>query len=51
MGRQRTTHRGTVERGARGGLEAKRFVWGDDHVPDGQVMANTWQGIFPTRIR
>jgi len=35
------------ERGARGGLEAKRFVWGDDHVPDGQVMANTWQGDFP----
>ena len=36
------------ERAARGGLEGKRFVWGDEHVPDGQLMANTWQGEFPT---
>jgi formylglycine-generating enzyme required for sulfatase activity len=35
------------ERAARGGLERKRFVWGDDHVPDGELMANTWQGQFP----
>jgi formylglycine-generating enzyme required for sulfatase activity len=35
------------ERAARGGLEGKRFVWGDEHVPDGQLMANTWQGEFP----
>jgi formylglycine-generating enzyme required for sulfatase activity len=35
------------ERAARGGLDGKRFVWGDDHVPDGQLMANTWQGEFP----
>ena len=35
------------ERAARGGLEGKRFVWGDDHVPDGRLMANTWQGEFP----
>jgi len=34
------------ERAARGGLEAKRFVWGDEHVP-GRLMANTWQGEFP----
>ncbi|MFC7132754.1 MULTISPECIES: formylglycine-generating enzyme family protein [Salinibaculum] len=36
------------ERAARGGLEGKRFVWGDEHVPDGQLLANTWQGEFPT---
>jgi sulfatase modifying factor 1 len=32
---------------ARGGLEAKRYVWGDDFKPGGKYMANTWQGIFP----
>ncbi|WP_273836682.1 formylglycine-generating enzyme family protein [Halococcus sp. PRR34] len=35
------------ERAARGRLEGTRFVWGDEHVPDGQLMANTWQGEFP----
>jgi len=39
------------ERAARGGLEGKRFVWGDEHVPDGQLMANTWQGQFPQENR
>ena len=32
---------------ARGGLEGKVFVWGDEFEPDGQVLANTWQGDFP----
>ena len=32
---------------ARGGLEGKAFVWGDDHFPKGKAMANTWQGEFP----
>jgi sulfatase modifying factor 1 len=32
---------------ARGGLEGARFVWGDDFMPGGQVMANTWYGEFP----
>jgi len=32
---------------ARGGLESKRFVWGDEFAPDGTQMANTWQGEFP----
>jgi formylglycine-generating enzyme len=32
---------------ARGGLEGAEFVWGDEFEPDGQVMANTWQGEFP----
>ncbi|WP_411968771.1 formylglycine-generating enzyme family protein [Haloferax sp. YSSS75] len=35
------------ERAARGGLDGKRFVWGDEHVVDGRLMANTWQGQFP----
>jgi formylglycine-generating enzyme required for sulfatase activity len=32
---------------ARGGLEGKPYVWGDEFVPDGRYMANTWQGEFP----
>ncbi len=32
---------------ARGGLEGKAFVWGDEHFPKGKPMANTWQGEFP----
>ncbi len=32
---------------ARGGLEGKAFVWGDEFAPKGRVMANTWQGEFP----
>jgi sulfatase modifying factor 1 len=32
---------------ARGGLEAKTFVWGDEFAPKGRMMANTWQGEFP----
>jgi formylglycine-generating enzyme len=34
---------------ARGGLESKRYVWGDDFRPGGRYMANTWQGLFPVR--
>jgi len=34
---------------ARGGLDAADYVWGDALVPDGQHMANTWQGPFPWR--
>ena len=32
---------------ARGGLEGKTYVWGDEFAPDGRLMANTWQGEFP----
>src|SRR5215471_6615405 len=32
---------------ARGGIDGAIFTWGDDPSPDGQVMANTWQGEFP----
>jgi formylglycine-generating enzyme required for sulfatase activity len=34
---------------ARGGVESKRYVWGNDFMPDGRYMANTWQGVFPVR--
>ena len=32
---------------ARGGLEGAKYVWGNEFAPDGQWMANTWQGEFP----
>jgi sulfatase modifying factor 1 len=32
---------------ARGGLDRKKFAWGDDLMPAGKPMANTWQGKFP----
>ncbi len=32
---------------ARGGLEGKTFVWGNEFAPRGRMMANTWQGEFP----
>jgi sulfatase modifying factor 1 len=32
---------------ARGGLAGAEFVWGDEFMPDGKPMANTWQGEFP----
>jgi formylglycine-generating enzyme required for sulfatase activity len=35
------------EYAARGGLEAKRFPWGDEFKPNGKYMANTFQGEFP----
>ncbi len=35
------------ERAARGGLQGKRFAWGDEETPGGRWMANTWQGEFP----
>lgn len=32
---------------ARGGLEGKKYPWGDEWRPGGKIMANTWQGDFP----
>ncbi len=32
---------------ARGGIEGATFVWGDEHFPNGEPAANTWQGEFP----
>ncbi|TVR05801.1 MAG: formylglycine-generating enzyme family protein [Spirochaetaceae bacterium] len=35
------------ERAARGGLEQKRYVWGDELTPGGVHHCNIWQGEFP----
>ena len=32
---------------ARGGLNGAEFAWGDEQMPGGKHMANTWQGNFP----
>jgi hypothetical protein len=32
---------------ARGGLDSAEFAWGNEFMPDGRPMANTWQGAFP----
>jgi sulfatase modifying factor 1 len=32
---------------ARGGLDRKKYTSGDDLMPAGKPMANTWQGKFP----
>ncbi len=34
---------------ARGGLDGAEYVWGDEWMPEGRPMANTWQGEFPYR--
>jgi len=36
------------ELAARGGLDESEFAWGDELTPGGKIMANIWQGIFPT---
>lgn len=35
------------ERAARGGLDRKPYIWGDDFRPGGALAANTFQGRFP----
>lgn len=37
------------EYAARGGLDGAIFAWGDEQQPDGELMANHWQGDFPWR--
>lgn len=32
---------------ARGGLEQKRYPWGDELTPNGEHRCNIWQGVFP----
>jgi formylglycine-generating enzyme required for sulfatase activity len=32
---------------ARGGLDSAEYAWGDEFMPGGRAMANTWQGAFP----
>jgi sulfatase modifying factor 1 len=36
------------EYAARGGLEHKRYPWGDEREPDGEHRMNVWQGQFPS---
>ncbi len=35
------------EYAARGGLDGAEYAWGDEYMPGGRPMANTWQGEFP----
>lgn len=38
------------EYAARGGLDSKRYPWGDElHGPAGEHLCNIWQGEFPMR--
>lgn len=32
---------------ARGGLQQAEYAWGDEFMPNGKHLANTWQGEFP----
>lgn len=36
------------EYAARGGLEGKRYAWGNELTPGGEHRCNKWQGTFPT---
>lgn len=35
------------EYAARGGLDDVDYAWGDALAPDGRMLANYWQGLFP----
>jgi sulfatase modifying factor 1 len=35
------------EYAARGGLDQKPYIWGEEQVPSGKWRANIWQGKFP----
>ena len=37
------------EYAARGGLEQKRYPWGDELDPGGEYRCNIWRGTFPTK--
>ena len=37
------------EYAARGGLEGKKYAWGDELRPHGKDKANLWQGTFPSK--
>jgi formylglycine-generating enzyme len=32
---------------ARGGLDGAAYAWGNEFIPNGKMLANTWQGEFP----
>jgi sulfatase modifying factor 1 len=35
------------EHAARGGLDGATYAWGEEFMPRGRVMANSWHGRFP----
>jgi len=35
------------EYAARGGLDGADYAWGDELAPEGRMLANYWQGLFP----
>ena len=35
------------EHAARGGLDRATYPWGDEFMPGGRIMSNTWHGRFP----
>lgn len=37
------------EYAARGGLEQRRYPWGDELDPDGEYRCNIWRGRFPAK--
>lgn len=37
------------EYAARGGLEQRRYPWGDELDPEGTYRCNIWRGTFPSR--
>ena len=37
------------EYAARGGLDQRRYPWGDELTPDGEHRCNIWQGQFPVK--
>jgi sulfatase modifying factor 1 len=39
------------EYAARGGLERRRYAWGDELEPDGRRLCKIWQGKFPAHPR